>query len=188
MANADAPFGFRPIGADGGPYQGRTVRVQVPTTASEGPLFIGDVVTLIGSGSTDGYPTVKEAAATEAAYGVITAFEADGDDLSTPYRKAATQRYAQVALCEGNIFEAQVNGALGLAGIGTTSIYVVGAGNTTTGLSTTEVSATDAGTSAADEIRVLGFVDAPDNDPTLTNAKIIVKFNEPQTRYGAVGV
>ena len=188
MANADAPFGFRPIGANGGPYNGQTLRCQIPTTASEGPAFIGDPVTLIGGGSTDGYPTVKESnTVTDPIYGVITSFEAVTAE-SLPYRAASTERFCNVALAENGFFEVQVNGALGLAGIGTTTITVVGAGSTVTGLSAYEISATDAGTSVADEVRVIGFVDAPDNDNTLTAARVIVKFNEPQTRHAAVGL
>ena len=187
MANADAPFGFRPINRQGGVYNGATQRCYVPTTASEGPLFIGDVVTLIGTASTDGYPQVKEAAATEAAYGVVTSFEATTSS-STPYRADSEARYCQVVPCVGNYFEAQFNGVSEAADVGLNTIYVVGAGSTVTGKSTTELSATDVGTSIADEIKIIAFVDRPDNDLTLTNAKAIVMFNEPQLGYRTVGV
>jgi len=188
MANADAAFGFRPVSSQGGPYNGQTQRCYVPTTASEGPLFIGDVVTLIGSASTDGYPQVKEAAATEPAYGVVTSFEANPDNLSLPYRAASTERYCQVAPCIGNYFEAQFNGVSEAADVGLNTIYVVGAGSTVTGKSTTELSASDVHTTLADEIKIIAFVDRPDNDLTLTNAKAIVMFNEPQLAHNTAGV
>ena len=188
MANADAAFGFKPINRQGGVYNGATQRCYVPTTASEGPLFIGDVVTLIGSASTDGYPSVKEAAATEPAYGVISAFEANPDNLTLPYRAASTERYCQVVPCVGNYFIAQFDGVSEAADVGLNTTYVVGAGSTATGLSTTELSATSVGTTVASEIKIIAFVDSPDNDLTLTNAKAIVMFNEPQLGYRTAGV
>jgi len=188
MANPDAAFGFKPINRQGGVYNGASQRCYVPTTASEGPLFIGDVVTLVGSASTDGYPQVKEAAATEAAYGVVMSFEANPDNLALPYRAASTARYCQVVPCVGNYFIAQFDGVSEAADVGLNTIFVVGAGSTATGLSTSELSAADVGTSIADEVKIIAFVDAVDNDLTLTNANAIVMFNEPQLGYRTVGV
>jgi hypothetical protein len=152
----------------------------VPTTASEGALFLGDVVTLIGTASTDGYPQVKEAAATEAAYGVVTSFEANPDNLSLPYRAASTARYLNVAPCVGNFFLVQADGIMEAADVGLNTTYVVGAGSTATGRSTTEISATDVAASAGKEIKIIAFLDKPDNDLTLTNPKVIVQFTEAQ--------
>jgi len=190
MANSTQLFGFRAVGsANGGPYNGATLRVQVPTTASEGPLFIGDVVTLIGGASTDGYPTVKEAAVTELPFGVIASVDANPDNLSLPYRAASTQRYARVVPVEGNFFEARFNGsALSTANVGQTTIYAVGAGSTVLGTSTTALSATDVGTSVADECRIVAYKNAPDNDITLANAVAIVKFNLDALGINTVGV
>jgi hypothetical protein len=188
MANADAAFGFRPINAQGGPYNGQTQRCYVPTTASEGPLFIGDVVTLIGSASTDGYPSVKEAAATEAAYGVVASFDADPNNLSLQYRATDTERYCQVVPVRNNFFVAQFDGVSEAGDVGTNTIFVVGAGDTVSGRSTTELSATTVSTTVINEIKVIAFLDQPDNDLTLTNAKAIVQFNEPQLGIRTVGV
>lgn len=188
MANTDAAFGFRAVNYMGGPYTGQTIRAYVPTTASEGPLFIGDVVTLIGTATSDGYPHVKEAAATEAAYGVIAGFDPNPDNLSQPYRAASTARYCQVVPVVGNVFEAQFDGVSEAADVGLNTTFVVGAGSTVTGRSTTELSATSVGTTVASEIKILAFVDRTDNDLTLTNAKAIVMFNEPQLGYRTVGV
>lgn len=188
MANPDAAFGFRPIGPNGGAYTGQVMRCFVPSIASEGPLFVGDVVTQVGLGTTDGYPHVKEAAATEAAYGVITSFDANPDNTTLVHRAALTPRYCQVVLAENNFFEVQFDGLSELADVGLNTIFVVGAGSTATGYSTTEISATDVGTSIADEVKIIAFVNRADNDPTLTNANVIIKFNEPGTGHGTVGV
>jgi hypothetical protein len=77
MANADAAFGFRPINSMGGPYNGYTLKCRILSTASEGPLFVGDPVTLVGGADTQGYATVKEAdTATESVYGVVASIDA----------------------------------------------------------------------------------------------------------------
>ena len=189
MANSTQAFGFRAIGsANSAPYNGGTIRCMIPTTASEGALFIGDVVTLIGSASTDGYPTVKEAAVAELPYGVVASFDANPSNLELPYRAASTQRYLRVVPVEGNLFEARFDGLSEAADVGSTTIYVVGAGSTTTGLSTTALSATDVGTSVADDVRIVGFKDAPDNDLTLTTAVAIVKFNLDARGINTVGI
>jgi hypothetical protein len=145
-------------------------------------------VTLIGSASTDGYPSVKEAAATEEAYGVVASFDAEPTNLGLQYRAASTARYAQIVPVRNNFFVAQFDGVSEANDVGTNTIYVVGAGSTVTGRSTTELSATSVGTSIADEIKIIAFLDSPDNDLTLTNAKAIVQFNEPQLGYRTVGV
>ena len=189
MANSTQGFGFRAVNRQGGVYNGAFLRAQIPTTASEGALFIGDVVTLIGGASTDGYPTVKEAAATEAAYGVVASFDANPDNLSLPYRAASTQRYVNLVPVTGNFFEARFNGsALSGANVGQNTIFAVGGGSTVTGQSTSMLSATDVGTSVADEIKIISFKDSPDNDLTLANAVAIVQFNEPALGHGPVGV
>lgn len=188
MANADAAFGFLPINSPNGPYNGQTQRCYVPTTASEGALFLGDVVTLIGTASTDGYPMVKEAAATEAAYGVVTSFEANPDNLSLPYRAASTARYCQIAPALGNFFLVQGDGVMDVADVGLNTTFVVGAGSTATGRSTTEISATDVAASAGKEIKIIAFQDVADNDNTLTNPKVIVQFNEAQLGQATAGV
>ena len=74
------------------------------------------------------------------------------------------------------------------ANVGQTTIYAVGSGSTVTGMSTTMISATDVGTSVADEIRIINFRDAPDNDLTLANAVAIVKFNLDALGINTVGV
>lgn len=180
MANKDAAFGFRAIGsAGGGPYNGSTMRCLVPAAASEGPLFIGDVVTNIGTADVDGYVHVTEATATEAAYGVVASFEAD-EASSLPYRAALTKRYVNVIPCVGNFFVVQADGVMDAGDVGLNAVFAVGAGSTATGYSTTEMSATDIAASAGKELKIIGFLNSPDNDLTLTNAVAIVQFTEAQ--------
>jgi len=190
MANSTQAFGFRAVGsANGSPYNGQTLRVLVPTTSSEGPLFIGDLVTLSGGASVDGYPTVNEAAVAELPFGVISSFDANPVNLSLPYRAALTARYAQVVPVEGNFFEARFDGtALSATTVGNTTIYAVGSGSTATGQSTTALSMTNVGTSVADECRIVAWKNSPDNDPTLANAVAIVKFNLDALGINTAGI
>jgi hypothetical protein len=85
MANADAPFGFRPINRDGSPYNGATFRA-VFASGDGTATFIGDAVKLAGT-SIEGYPTIAQAAAGDPVLGVVTAFEANPSSLGDQYRK-----------------------------------------------------------------------------------------------------
>jgi len=189
MANADAAFGFRPVNSMGGPYQGGTLKCRILSTASEGPLFPGDPVTIVGGGDTQGYPTVKEAdTVTEAVYGVVASVEpTQASDL--PYRATLTDRVLNVVSAYNNYFVVQADGVMEAGDVGSMTNYVSGGGSTVTGRSTYEISATAIGTTVTGEIRIIGFLDAPDNDLTLTNAKVIVTFQEtPIAQTGQAGV
>ncbi len=186
MANADAAFGFRPIGSDGGPYSGVTTRVTIPS-GNGTPLFIGDAVKLdTATAATGGYVSVILAANTNPVYGVVTSFEADPTDLGVQYRKASTKRFAQVALANGTLFVAQDAAILGLAAIGANAAFTIATGSTVTGYSKTELGAT--ATASTSDLQVMGGYDAPDNDMTLSNALFVIRFNDSQTRTRRVGV
>jgi len=187
MANADAPFGFRPIGSDGGPYNGSTRRCQIPATAATAAVFIGDAVKLdTENAATGGYQSVDLATGGNPIYGVVTSFEASPTDLEAQYRKASTQRFCQVALALDNLFVCQDAAILGLAAIGANAAFTKVAGSTVTGFSKSEIGST--GTATDDSLQIVGGYDAPDNDMTLSNALFIVKFNNPQTKVGRAGV
>jgi len=187
MANADTPFGFRPINNDMGPYTGLTRRCQIPATNATAAVFIGDAVKLdTESAATGGYQSVDIATGGDPIYGVVTSFEANPDNLSQQYRVASTQRFCQVALAQGNLFVVQDAAILGLAAIGANAAFTKVAGSTVTGFSKSELGAT--GTATSDSCQVVGGYDAPDNDMTLSNALFVIKFNVSQSADGRVGV
>lgn len=182
MANTDGAFGFRPINRDGSPYNGATLRcafAAADTTAA----FIGDAVVLDGSGTTDGYPGVSQAATTEAVFGVVTSFEANPAALSDQYRKASTLRYCQVAPATGSYFEVQENGAddaLLTASLGLNAAFVVAAGSTAYGMSGMELNSGGEATTSTLDLQIVALVDRADNQLAGTgnaNKKVIVKFN-----------
>ena len=192
MANADTPFGLRPIGRNGAPYNGPLHRVFIPSTATTSAVFVGDVVKLVDSdASVDGYPAVNRiAAATDVPYGVVVGFEASPTNLSLQYSPAGTAngRYAKVVLCDEAVFEVQGDDTMALADVGGNVDLTLGAGSTATGLSGFEVDASNVTTTSGDMLQIQSFVDRPDNDPTLTHAKLIVKFNDAATKPDRTGL
>jgi hypothetical protein len=191
MANADAAFGFRPIGRNGGPYNGPLQRVFIPSTATTTDFFVGDIVKLGGSASTDGYATVDiVTAAGDIPYGVITSFEANPNNLSQQYyvKGTAGGRYAKVVLCDEAVFEVQSNGVMTATDVGGNIDYALGAGSTVTGQSGYEIIAANVTTTVGDVLQIQGFVDRADNDLTLTNSKVIVKFNDAATHPDRLGL
>ncbi len=184
MANADAAFGFRPIGNDGGVYTGQTRRCAFATAGSTAATFVGDPVKMDNVNSVAGdqggsYQAVIVCAGGDPVYGVVTSFEANPDDLSAQYRKASTARFCQVAIADNTLFEIQHTANPGLAGVGLNTDYLFAAGSTVTGLSGTEITGTATGANSKD-CQLVSIVDAVDNDGTLSNARWVIKFNDPQ--------
>ena len=187
MANSDAAFGFRPIFRDGSPYNGATLRC-VMLAADATATFIGDPVGLDGQASSEGYPSVTQAAAGEPVFGVVTSFEANPDSLSDQYRKASTKRFCQVTPADGTYFEVQSDDAttaLAEIMVGSNANYIVAAGSTAYGVSGAELDSDSAATTSTLDLQIVGLVDRADNlhsGTGSTNKKVIVKFNDPSNK------
>ena len=180
MANADAAFGFRPIGnLDGSPYNGGTIRCAL-LAADETATFIGDAVKLSGTAADDGSPSVAQLAVDERAFGVITSFEANTSDLGNQFRAAGadTVRFCQVVPALDNLFVVQCVGDYDLTDTGDIGDITVGSGSTVTGFSAMEME-TAIGNGA--QLYVLGLSREP-NNAVGANANIIVRFNESALR------
>lgn len=189
MANADAAFGLRPVGGlDGSPYNGGTIRCVIPSSDSTA-TFIGDFVKLTGSAVTtaDGtFPAVIQGTAAAEIFGVVTAFEANADDLGAQYRKASTQRFCQVVPALDNLFAVQADEDIEVGDIGQTADLTVVAGSTVTGLSGIELDSSDIGTGG--NVQILGVYNAPDNDLSTNNPVVIVRINESSLRGDGTAV
>ena len=191
MANPTGAFGLRPIGRNGGSYNGPLHRVYIPSTSTTAACFIGDVVKLGGSASTDGYATVIPiAAATDVPYAVVAGFEVSPTNLSLQYSPAAESggRYAKVVLCDEATFLVKNNGVMTATDVGGNTDLALTAGSTVTGYSGFVLEAANVTTTAGDMIQIQGFEDAPDNDLTLTDARVIVKFNDAATHPDRLGL
>ena len=180
MANVDNPHGLTPIEhLNGNPWNGATRRCRVDATA--GDLFVGDAVVWNGSGSA-GYPEVVEATAGDGnkIFGVIVSFEPQpSSSLETLYIASADSGWANVCVDPDVVYMGQVDGVVGSDDIGqTTNLVTTHSGDTTTGISGMEVDATTAGGGYSSyQLMIIGGVDRPDNDLTLTHAEYKVIIN-----------
>lgn len=184
MANADTPFGFRPIGnLYGAPYNGGLVKVAFEDENAVA-TFIGDLVRLEGGADTEGNPTVDQSADEDTDhFGVVVAFEPDRTNLETKHRLASTVRTAYVAPCtQGALFVVQAAGSIAATDIGNTADILVGSGNTTTGISSMEITNVGQG-----NLHLIALYPSPDNE-FGTNAKIIVRINENSFGGDGTGV
>lgn len=181
MANANTPFGLRPVRhRNGAPYNGAATRYYVP--ASDGTaLYIGDPVIIAGSADADGVATVTRATAAGGAYmlGPVVSVESETRDSLT-YRAASTARYVWVADDPDLVFEIQedgVGGALAATNVGQNIDLVSGTGSTITGLSGFQADSSTAATTNTLQLRILGFSQKIDNEVGNANAKMLVSIN-----------
>ena len=191
MANANSPYGLRPVGPGGGTFTGR-LRQYSTATGDATAIYIGDPVILSGTSQTiDGevYADVDQAATGDVMVGVVVAvLPVTADSLI--YRAASTQRILMVADDPNTMFEIQeVSGgtALAAADIGLNANFVVAAGSTSTGLSGVELNnATEATTNTLD-LKIVGLARRPDN-AVGANAKWVVRINRHQYANQVAGI
>lgn len=192
MANADTPFGLRPVRKlSGSPYNGA---VNIFSTASgDGTaIFLGDPVKLSGTSSTvrgSVYTDVDQAATGDVMVGVVVGVLPDTRD-SLIYRAASTTRLVAVCTDVDMLYEIQeVSGgtALTAAAIGLNANFVVGSGSTTTGYSGVELNnATEADTNTLD-LQIVGLSDRADN-AVGEHAKWLVRINRHQFANQIAGI
>ncbi len=186
MANADAPFGFRPIRNDGAPYSGQTERVVFTTTATT-VAFVGDAVSLaVTAADATGDPAVELATAGGDVFGVVTSLEANPDNLSQVSRPTVTKRFSQVCMADNALFEVKASTNPGLALVGSNIAYLYGVGSTVTGISGSEIANPSSVT--GEDLQIVRGVNRPDNDLTASNSVWVVKFNLPRGRPTAPGL
>ena len=173
MANTDTPFGFKPVKhLNGSPWNGKVNVYYIPSTDGTA-MFKGDAVKLAGSADATGkFPTIAQAAATNAICGVIVGF-ADNpyvginpDYPNLNYRPASTAMYALVVDDPFVIFEVQedsVGNSITADMVGLATDIVVGTGSTTTGRSAMELDSSDTAT-AAGQCRIMRLVNRDDNE------------------------
>ena len=156
MANVDRPAGFKPVRhLNGNPWNGMANMYYVPVGDSTA-LFMGDAVKSEGSADATGkYPTVIQAAATDAIRGVVIGFSdqpyiaTDTTNLNRMYRPASTAMYVLVVDDPDVIFEIQednVGNDIDADMIGLSTDIAVGSGNTANGMSGMELDSSDTAT------------------------------------------
>lgn len=199
MPNVSRVNGFRPVKyLNGTPWNGAFRMYAIP--AAEGTAtFVGDLVKLYTGDTTDvvNYPTVSQAAASDACVGVVVGFVPDYANLNAaPYRLASTLRLAMVADDPNLLFEAQEDGAVDpieLQDLGQNINFVVAAGSTTTGQSGMQIDSDTHGTGATLPLKLMEAKRAADNELLADGqayTRWIVKINNHQlgSSTGTAGV
>ena len=204
MANPDTPYGLKPVRHRLGVPLSATVRpYYVPSTYATA-LFVGDAVIKTGTANTanvNGFvggeyrigtlPEINFVTVGDGnrITGVITGFLASSRD-SYVYGPASTERIALVCDDPFVEFEIQADGAIPATSIGLNAVLIAThSGSTTTGLSGLELDTTsDApAADASNQLLILRAVNRPDNDTTLTHAKVEVLINQHTENQGTVG-
>ena len=185
--------GFQPVKhLNGSPYNGAVNRYTAPA-AETGAINVGDLVILSDSSSGTKYPAVERASGTTAVVpvGVVVGFEPDYSNLNTGnYRPGSQLRTVLVADSPDIIFQAPqdgVGGVIGVASIGLNVALVAGSAATTAPFaSAMTLDSSDVATTNTYPFRIMGIVDAPDNDETSTArpAAILVKINTHRNATG----
>lgn len=190
MANVNRPNGLRLVKTKSGAPISALVRV-VPVTAGAN-IFRGDPIVLSSGGA-----TVQTAGGAGQNLGVAIGFGKKGtmegraggpfnpDDLMTGYFNNTSMTAADYECYyipgEDGIFEIQTDGAVTLV-VGNARDLVVGAGSTTTGISTAQIA--NGTTTGTGDLMVVEIPDYPDNDPTLAYGRYFVKFTNTQFNNG----
>jgi hypothetical protein len=187
MANTSRPFGFRPSGfISGAPFNGQGM-LHYAHASDSTDIYIQDVVkvdtTNRSSSATDGYawgiPAVTAYTGTITT-GVIRGIVAGvlpqpefsqsaTASLGLRYRTASTARYLWIITDPSVLFEVEEAGTMGIAGINKSTDLSYTAGNTTTGLSKSQVSSTVATTQKP--FRVIRASQRVNNEPANANAR-----------------
>jgi hypothetical protein len=170
MANANAPWGLRPVQHMlGGPYSGKIMQFSI--AAGNGTAtYVGDPVKLAGTSQfINGVVLndIVQAATGDVMCGVVVGFLADTRD-SLVYRAASTQRVALVDIDPNSLFEIQqVTGGTPLTAndIGLNANFVVAAGSTFTGQSGVTLDNTTEATTNTLDLKIVGMPSRADNDP-----------------------
>ena len=190
MANADRPFGLRPVRhLDGSPWNGVVSTYYVPATDNTA-IYVGDPVksggtagaagTIVYGQNVEGMPTVTVAAAGDTLRGVVIGFSPLQSNLETLHRAASTARLAYVIDSPDVVFEVQSDeggAALALIDVGENADILYTAGNAITGRSAVELDSSDHKTATA-QLRILGFVQRVDNEAGANYGKVLVVINE----------
>jgi hypothetical protein len=187
MANTSAIRGARVIGmVGGGPFNGSVRRYVIPSGDGTA-TFVGDFVKSGGTGVTiatgETYPTVIQAAAGDTIRGVVIGFDPiagiaiGSENLNRLYRPASTQMVVWVCDDPKVLLEIQADGTTALIDVGENADIIVAAGSTATGMSGMQLNSTDHKTGSA-QLRILGFINRPDNTPGIAYSKLMVMINE----------
>lgn len=178
MANANNPFGLRPVkNGDGSDFNGAVNAYYVPASDSTA-LFIGDPVIRVDTGANTAavgnfpagtLPIVTRATAgdTHRITGVVVGVERNPQNNSdTVYRPASTEAVVYVCDDPRATFEIQAAGTVTATMIGLNAVLTAGSGNTATGQSgfVLEISPDAPAADASNQLRILRLANKTGNE------------------------
>ena len=169
MANELKPFGFRPVqDRTGGVWAGKT-RAVVVSGSDANNIFIGDMVKFTGTEiEVDGqyYSVITLAAASDTRLaGAVTSFKYPADGYAS-YNAAnsGSPRIAYIPQDPNTMYVAQENDNMGASGVESNADFVVGTGDTTTGLSGSSINSSTSAVTSTLPLRVVARDLSPDNE------------------------
>lgn len=205
MANADTPFGLRPVGHPSGLSKARVRAYYVPSSYATA-LFVGDPVVKTGTSNTaeaavvgsgmmpvGSMPEVNKATAGDgnAITGVIVGVAANPDGLSRRYLPASTGGVVYVNDDPQTEFEIQADGTIAAAQVGLNAVLIyTNTGDTDTGQSGAELdTSSDApAADASNQLTILNVVPRTDNEAGSNFTKVRVRINAHTEAPGAIGI
>lgn len=187
MANANTPFGLRPVKNGGSaPFVGGCETFYVPASDSTA-LYIGDPVLKAGSADANGVASVTRAAATGAITGVVVGFLPDGTATMPAYRAASTLAYVLVCTDPAQEYEIQENTGIAAADVGLNANMATGSGSSYGKQSGFVLDATTKATTSTLQLKIIGAAQRPDNVLGAYN-KLRVKINNSTEVAASAGV
>lgn len=180
MANANTPFGLKPLkDAAGRPYNG-AVEMLYHASSDGTALYIGDPVIKSGSSDAAGVPSVIRASAAGQISGVVQGFVPDGVVDVAGFGAASTAYYVLCCTDPDIVYEIQedgVGGAIAAADIGLNAEVVAGTGSAYTKRSGFMLDTSTKATTAGLALKIMGIVPRPNNE-LAEFAKVLVKIND----------
>ena len=179
MANANAPFGLRPVSNNGTMWSGQG-RLYCFPAADASNIFLGDPIVALGTSDANGVPNATIASAGSSNYinGVfigLTNGPAGGAgnavftvtrDLPV-YVQSGVLAYGLVCDDPNVLYEAQEDSVGGAIAVGSSSFedanMVQGNGSTVTGFSGWMIDSSTVANSANLQVKLLGLARGPDN-------------------------
>lgn len=188
MANANTPFGLRPLrDAASGVTSGGLEMFYVPATDGVA-LYIGDPVVKAGSADAAGIASVARAAVGGPVTGVVQGFVPDGTTNMVGYRAANTAAYVLVNTNPDDLYEIQdTAGTIVAADIGLNVDMTAGAGNAYTKRSGFVLNAASKIATATLALKIMGLVPRVGNEMGAYQ-KVAVKINAHTEAPASAGV
>lgn len=195
MANADTPFGLRPVGHLYGQDWSTKLETFYCPVGDSVAIYKGDPVKQNGTADSTGrWLEVAQADGGDTtvigvawAFSTVSQIAADPTDHERDYRPASTAMYIKVITDPYVIYEIQEDsdgGSIAYASVGLACDVTDGTGSSTTGLSGVELDSSEVDTTG--QLKILGLAHRDDGSNDIgTNAIWRVVINEHYYRLDA---